>query len=45
MNAMTQTKPAPSKLAMVPFVSVDHMMSIVNHIGAEKMMRELADYI
>ena len=45
MNAMTQTKPAPSKLAMVPFVSVDHMMSIVNHIGAEQMMRELADYI
>ena len=45
MNAMTQTKPAPSTLAMVPFVSVDHMMSIVNAIGPETVMRELADYI
>ena len=38
-------KPAPSKLAMVPFVSVDNMMRIVNAIGAERMMTELAAYI
>lgn len=38
-------KPLPSRLAMVPFVSVDHMMEIVNGIGAETMMQELAAYI
>ena len=35
----------PSKLAMVPFVSVDNMMRIVNTIGAAKMIAEIADYI
>ena len=35
----------PSKLALVPFVSVDNMMKIVNSIGAAKMIREIADYI
>ena len=38
-------KPAPSRLAMVPFVSVAHMMRIVHDIGVERLLRELADYI
>lgn len=36
---------APSKLAFVPFVSVENMMRLVNSIGAEDFMRELAVYI
>ncbi len=36
---------APSKLAMVPFVSVEHMMKIVNTIGPAKMIAEIAAYI
>ncbi len=43
MNIMTP--PAPSKLAMVPFVSVENMMRIVNTIGLETMLAEIADYI
>ena len=43
MNIMTP--PAPSKLAMVPFVSVDNMMRIVNTTGPETMLAEIADYI
>lgn len=35
----------PSKLAMVPFVSVDNMMKIVNDIGLEKLLCELAAYV
>lgn len=42
---MDRVKPTPSHLAFVPFVSVDHMMDIVNGIGARKMMTELAGYI
>ena len=38
-------KPAPSDLAFVPFVSVDHMMEIVNGIGVRRLMAELADFI
>ncbi len=37
--------PAPSKLAMVPFVSVDDMMKIVNKIGPARVMAEMAAYI
>jgi ornithine cyclodeaminase len=37
MNALT-----PSPLAMVPFVSVHHMMQIVNHVGPERFMTDLA---
>jgi ornithine cyclodeaminase len=37
MNALT-----PSPLAMVPFVSVHHMMQIVNHVGPERFMADLA---
>jgi len=42
---MTKLPPHPSKLAMVPFVSVDNMMRIVNTIGPRKMMAEMAAYI
>ncbi|OXT02073.1 ornithine cyclodeaminase [Notoacmeibacter marinus] len=35
----------PSELAHVPFVSVENMMRLVNDVGAEAFMRELADYI
>lgn len=37
--------PAPSRLAMVPFVSVARMMEMVNTIGPRRMMAELAEYI
>ena len=35
----------PGHLAVVPFVSVDHMMELVLAIGAEQFIVELADYI
>ncbi|SEP56567.1 ornithine cyclodeaminase [Thalassovita taeanensis] len=35
----------PSSKALVPFVSVDHMMQLVHHIGLPAMLRGLADYI
>ncbi|EPX77362.1 ornithine cyclodeaminase [Litoreibacter arenae] len=35
----------PSKLALVPFVSVDNMMKLVNAIGPAKMIAEIAEYI
>jgi len=34
--------PTPSKLAMVPFVSVDHMMKLVHHVGLEKFLADVA---
>lgn len=37
--------PEPSKLAFVPFVSVENMMRLVNSLGAETFMTELAGYI
>ncbi|MFD1745478.1 ornithine cyclodeaminase [Rhizobium helianthi] len=36
---------APSKLALVPFVSVENMMRLVHHIGVETVLRELANEI
>ena len=36
---------APSKRALVPFVSVDHMMRLVHRIGVEPMLVGLAAYI
>ncbi|WP_372740995.1 ornithine cyclodeaminase [Neptunomonas sp.] len=36
---------APSKLALVPFVSVENMMRIIKEIGIEKLLCELAGYI
>ncbi|WP_372574388.1 ornithine cyclodeaminase [Ruegeria jejuensis] len=35
----------PSDKALVPFVSVDHMMQLIHHIGVEEMMSGIADYI
>jgi ornithine cyclodeaminase len=35
----------PSDKALVPFVSVDHMMQLIHHIGLEEMLKGLADYI
>ncbi|WP_111559554.1 ornithine cyclodeaminase [Paracoccus sediminilitoris] len=35
----------PSRQALVPFVSVDHMMRLVHHVGIERMMVELVDQI
>lgn len=35
----------PSRLALVPFVSVDNMMRLVLQIGVEQVLRDLADEI
>jgi ornithine cyclodeaminase len=35
----------PSDKALVPFVSVDHMMRLIHSIGLEPMLRDLAAYI
>lgn len=35
----------PSDKALVPFVSVDHMMQLIHHNGLEPMLRDLAAYI
>jgi ornithine cyclodeaminase len=35
----------PSDKALVPFVSVDHMMGLVHHIGLPRVLRELASFI
>jgi ornithine cyclodeaminase len=40
-----QLAPAPSHLALVPFVSVAAMMRLVNRLGLETVLRELADAI
>ncbi|MCR9256807.1 MAG: ornithine cyclodeaminase [Alphaproteobacteria bacterium] len=37
--------PEPSDLALVPFVSVDHMMSLVHRVGIERFLLELSEYI
>jgi len=46
---LTQTKTPedlqPSQLALVPFVSVDNMMKIINDIGLPRVLSEMADYI
>lgn len=34
--------PMPSKRAYVPFVSVEHMMGLVHHIGIEQVLTDLA---
>ncbi|PLS21950.1 ornithine cyclodeaminase [Neptunicoccus cionae] len=39
------TKLNPSKLAMVPFVSVENMMRLIHFVGLETMLTEIADYI
>ncbi|WP_328795411.1 ornithine cyclodeaminase [Jannaschia marina] len=47
MNDMTQTSGtlAPSRMAMVPFVSVDDMMRIVNRAGVAETIAAIADRI
>ena len=35
----------PSKLALVPFVSVEHMMQLVHHIGLEPVLSDLTNAI
>ena len=35
----------PSQKALVPFISVDHMMQLINHIGLEQMLTGLANAI
>ncbi|WP_424975691.1 ornithine cyclodeaminase [Dinoroseobacter sp. S124A] len=37
--------PAPSRRALVPFVSVANIMSLIHRIGLEEMMSGMADYI
>ena len=39
------TNSIPSDKALVPFVSVDHMMQLIHHIGIEPMLCGLAEYI
>ncbi|WP_108835665.1 ornithine cyclodeaminase [Tateyamaria sp. Alg231-49] len=39
------TQLAPSDKALVPFVSVDHMMQLIHHVGLPDMLRGLAAYI
>lgn len=39
------TQLAPSDKALVPFVSVDHMMQLIHHVGLSEMLRGLAAYI
>ncbi len=39
------TAPTPSKLAYVPFVSVDNMMKLILRTGIETALQELAGYI
>ncbi|MFT6025170.1 MAG: ornithine cyclodeaminase [Ascidiaceihabitans sp.] len=39
------TKLTPSDKALVPFVSVDHMMKLVHHIGLRDMLKGIAAYI
>ena len=39
------TNPKPSDKALVPFVSVDHMMKLIHHVGVEQMLAGLSDYI
>ncbi|WP_411840207.1 ornithine cyclodeaminase [Paracoccus sp. ME4] len=35
----------PSRQALVPFVSVDHMMRLVHHVGIERLLVELTEAI
>jgi ornithine cyclodeaminase len=45
MNMQKAHNSLPSKLALVPFVSVDSMMKIVNQITPARMIAEMAEYI
>lgn len=39
------TQPQPSAKAFVPFVSVDHMMQLIHHIGLSPMLQGICDRI
>jgi ornithine cyclodeaminase len=39
------TNPNPSARAFVPFVSVDHMMQLIHHVGLADMLRGICDRI
>ena len=39
------TAPSPSKLAYVPFVSVENMMKLILRTGVETTLQELSEYI
>jgi ornithine cyclodeaminase len=45
LNPSSAPSSGPSSKALVPFVSVDHMMQLVHHIGVEPMLKGLAAYI
>ncbi|WP_417524033.1 ornithine cyclodeaminase [Marinovum sp.] len=45
MTPLAPADLAPSDKALVPFVSVDHMMRLIHHIGIEQMLRDLSTYI
>ncbi|QQL46094.1 ornithine cyclodeaminase [Sulfuriroseicoccus oceanibius] len=45
MTANQESGNEPSPLALVPFVSVAHMMELINGRGVERVLREIADYI
>ena len=36
---------APSNRALVPFVSVDHMLRLIHHVGLTRMLQGMAHYI
>jgi ornithine cyclodeaminase len=44
-NRTSHTTSTPSQLALVPFVSVAHMMELVNERGIETVIQEIADTI
>ena len=41
----THIKPKASAMAMVPFVSVDHMLDLVNKIGVAQMIQGIVAYL
>lgn len=45
MNTQTPAALAPSRLAMVPFVSVDNMMKIVNAVGVADIIAEISEFV
>lgn len=45
MDEKKTIAPAPSRLAMVPFVSVAHMMALINTRGIDVVLREIAAHI
>jgi ornithine cyclodeaminase len=42
---LENTMTTPSAKALVPFVSVDHMMQLIHHVGLAAMLRGLAERI